>query len=38
VASGHANEILIAGDWLITFWVDHAVREIRVLRLQSAED
>lgn len=35
---GRDNEIMIAGDWLVTFWVDHAVREIRVVRLESAED
>jgi hypothetical protein len=35
---GRANEILIAGNWLVTFWVDHAVREIRIVRLESAED
>ena len=35
---GRVNEILIAGDWLVTFWVDHAVREIRIVRLESAED
>ena len=37
-ARGRANEILVAGDWLVTFWVDHAVREIRIVRLESAED
>jgi hypothetical protein len=37
-AHGRDNEILIAGDWLVTFWVDHAVREIRIVRLESVED
>lgn len=37
-ARGRDNEILLTGDWLVTFWVDHAVREIRVVRLESAED
>ncbi len=35
---GRVCEILVAGDWLVTFWVDHAVREIRVVRLESVED
>ncbi|MDP3073411.1 MAG: hypothetical protein Q8N18_24175 [Opitutaceae bacterium] len=25
-ALGRANEILVDGDWLVTFWVDHALR------------
>ena len=35
---GRDNEITITGNWLVTFWVDHAAREIRVVRLESAED
>ncbi len=35
---GRDNEILVDGDWLVTFWVDHAVREIRVVRVESADD
>jgi hypothetical protein len=35
---GRDNEILVDGDWLVTFWVDHPVREIRIVRLESAED
>lgn len=37
-ARGRENEIMVAGDWLVTFWVDHAVREIRVVRIESSED
>lgn len=37
-AHARTNEILVVGDWLVTFWVDHAVREIRIVRLESAED
>ncbi len=35
---GRTNEVLVDGDWLVTFWVDHAVREIRIVRVESAED
>ena len=37
-APGRENEIVVVGDWLVTFWADHATREIRVVRLESAED
>ena len=37
-AQGRICEILVVGDWIVTLWVDHAVREIRVLRLESVED
>ena len=37
-AQGRSNEILLADDWLITYWLDHAVREVRVLRLERVED
>ena len=35
---GRDNEILVDGNWVVTFWVDHAVREIRIVRVESAED
>ncbi len=37
-AQGRVNEIMVFGDWLVTFWVDHAAREIRIVRLESSED
>jgi hypothetical protein len=37
-AQGRTNEILIEGEWLLTFRADHAVREIRVVRLESVND
>lgn len=37
-AKGRLCEIVIGADWLVTFWVDHAVREIRVLRLESVDE
>lgn len=32
------NEVALFGDWLVTFWSDHATREIRVVNLERAED
>lgn len=37
-AIGRNHEILVDGDWLITFWCDHGVREIRIVRLELVED
>jgi hypothetical protein len=37
-AQGRANQIIVAGDWLITFWTDHAAREIRVVRLERVDE
>ena len=37
-AQGRTNEILLEGEWLLTFRADHAVREIRVVRLESVND
>lgn len=35
---GRANEILVVGDWIVTYWPDHAVRELRIVRLERVED
>lgn len=35
---GRINEVALAGDWLITYWSDHAAREIRVIKLEYIED
>lgn len=37
-AQGRVNEVLVVGDWLVTYWPDHAVRELRVVRLERVED
>jgi len=37
-AQGRENEIMVVCDWWVTFWVEHAVREIRVVRLKSSDD
>lgn len=35
---GRINEVIVAGDWLVTYWPDHAVRELRIVRLERVED
>jgi len=35
---GRANQVLLSDDWLITFWSDHAVGEVRVVRLEQVMD
>lgn len=37
-AQGRVNEVLVVGDWLVTYWPDHAVRELRVMRLERVDD
>lgn len=37
-AQGRINEVLVVGDWLVTYWPDHAVRELRVVRLEHIDD
>jgi hypothetical protein len=37
-AQGRVNEVLVVGEWLVTYWLDHAVRELRVVRLEQIED
>ena len=37
-AQGRLNEVLVVGDWLVTYWPDHAVRELRVVRLEHIGD
>lgn len=35
---GRINEVVLLGDWLVTFWADHAVREVRVVALERADE
>jgi hypothetical protein len=37
-AQGRINEIIVADEWIVTYWPDHAVREIRIMRLEQVED
>jgi hypothetical protein len=32
--TGRMNEVVLLEDWLVTFWSDHAVQEIRVANLE----
>ncbi len=36
-ASGRSYEVRLCDDLLITWWVDHASREVRVVRLEHIE-
>jgi hypothetical protein len=33
-ASGRTYEVKLCGDLLLTWWVDHAAREVRLVRLE----
>ncbi len=35
---GRRHEVLVAGDWVITYWLDHAVRELRIVGLEPIAD
>jgi hypothetical protein len=35
---GRINEVLVLDDWLVTFWSDHAVQELRIVRLERVGD
>ncbi|WP_404424948.1 hypothetical protein [Nibricoccus sp. IMCC34717] len=37
-ASGRTNEVVLLGDWLVTFWSDHATLHIHVVELERVED
>jgi hypothetical protein len=37
-SQGRVNEVTVADDWLVTWWRDDAVRELRVVRLERVED
>jgi hypothetical protein len=37
-ASGRTNEVVLLGDWLATFWSDHAAAHIHVVNLERADD
>jgi homoserine acetyltransferase len=35
-AEGRSLEVALRGIFLITYWSDHAVRQVRVLRIETA--
>lgn len=37
-ARGRVNEVIVEGDWVVTFWTDDAVREIRVVALERSDE
>lgn len=37
-ATGRVNEVVLLGDWLVTFWSDHAATQIHVVNLEQVED
>jgi hypothetical protein len=37
-AAGRMHEIALLGEWLVTYWADHAVREIRIVALERPDD
>jgi hypothetical protein len=37
-STGRIHEVALLGEWLVTYWIDHAVAEIRVVGLERAED
>lgn len=37
-SQGRTNEILVVNEWIVTYWADHASREMRVVRLERAGD
>lgn len=36
--TGRFNEVVLLGEWLVTFWSDHTTREIRIVNLERVED
>jgi len=36
--SGRRYEVKLAGPLAITFWVDHAVREVRIIKCERADN
>ena len=36
-ASGRIYEVKLSGDLLVTWWVDHAAREVRIVRIEAVD-
>lgn len=37
-AADRMNEVIVEGEWLMTYWLDHAARELGDVRLVRVED
>jgi hypothetical protein len=37
-AAGRLHEVALIDDWLVTYWSDHAAREVRIVGLEQVED
>jgi len=37
-AAGRLHEVALIDNWLVTYWSDHAVRELRIVSLEQIED
>lgn len=35
--AGRINEVVLLDEWLVTYWTDHAVQEIRLVALDRAD-
>ena len=35
-SDGRENQVTVLGRWAVTYWADHAVKEVRVVALESA--
>jgi hypothetical protein len=36
--TGRLNEVLLLDEWLVTYWIDHAVCEIHLVQLEIVDD
>ncbi|MBI5771853.1 MAG: hypothetical protein HZA93_29040 [Verrucomicrobia bacterium] len=36
-ANGRENHVIDLGDFVLTFWTDHAARMVRILKLERAQ-
>jgi hypothetical protein len=35
--TGRPNQITLVGAWAVTYWSDHAVKEVRIVRIEKAD-
>ena len=34
---GRVHQVKIVGDWRVSYWIDHAAREVRVTAIEAIE-